>query len=97
MIERLEPLKVEVLVLYRLEDQSKQHFPSGPSKRRTVQEKAFILMQRCQCFHSRATDLLSEPAPKKTDFSAVMQTTSLITNLGLSNRSHNHGTSYYAN
>lgn len=34
---------------------------------------------------------------QKTGFSAVMQTKSLITILGLSSRSHNYGTSYYAN
>lgn len=37
--ERLRPLKTEVLVFYRLEDQYNQHFPSGPSKRKTVEEK----------------------------------------------------------
>ncbi len=61
--------------------------------------KAFILMQLCQRFHPRATDAQSPlwTSSQKTGFSAVMQTKSLITILGLSSRSHNYGTSYYAN
>lgn len=56
---RLGPLKAKVLVLYRLEDQPSQYFPSGPRKRESGGGKALILMQLCQCFHPRATDAQS--------------------------------------
>ena len=92
-------LKAEVLVLYRLEDQSLQALPLRTEQRRAAEE---TLLFRCYSAsvsipELRMLNLLSEPAPQKTGFSAVMQTKSLITILGLSSRSHNYGTSYYAN
>lgn len=68
--ERLRPLKTEVLVFYRLEDQYNQHFPSGPSKRKTVEEK--LLFWRSSASISipelRMLNLLSEPAPRYQAF-----------------------------
>lgn len=68
--ERLRPLKTEVLVFYRLEDQYNQHFPSGPSKRKTVEEK--LLFWRSSANISipelRMLNLLSEPAPRYQAF-----------------------------
>lgn len=92
------PLKAEVLVLYRLEDQSSKHFPSGLSKRRAV-EKTFYSDAALPAFPSQSCgcSILSLNQLPKTGFSAVMQTKSLITFLGLSSRSHNYGTFYYAN
>lgn len=68
--ERQGPLKAEVLVLYRLEDQSSQHFPSGPSKRRATQERLLFWCSSASVSipELRMLNLLSEPAPKKQAF-----------------------------
>lgn len=98
LIERLGSLKAEVLGLYRLVfiDQSNQNLPSGPSKR-TVEERLLFCSASVSIPKLQMLNILSEQAPKKTGFSVVMQSKSLITMLGLSRRSHNYGTSYYAN
>lgn len=68
--ETLGPLKAEVLVLYRLEDQSSQHFPPGLSKRRAVEERLLFWCSPASLSIPQLgmLNLLSEPAPKKQAF-----------------------------